>query len=232
MRVLIVDPIATAGVETLARHAEVVNAPDSAPATVRRLAAGCDGLITRSKLPDDIFDAAPRLRAVAIHGTGTDLVPLESATARGVMVANLPGENAQSVAEHSLLAMLLLARNTIPIVSSLKTSTWDAARALGASAHEIAGMTLGIVGVGAIGSRANSSKRRERLMKHFDMTADEVDRLHGPIGLNLGGKTPPEIAVSILAEMTAVRHGASLQRADKGTVFAQSQDPFACSAVA
>ena len=86
--------------------------------------------------------------------------------------------------------------------------------------------------VGAIGSRANSQKRRERLMKHFDMTAEEVDRLHGPIGLNLGGKTPPEIAVSILAEMTAVRHGATLQRADKGTVFSEPQDPFACSAAA
>jgi xanthine dehydrogenase accessory factor len=86
--------------------------------------------------------------------------------------------------------------------------------------------------VGAIGSRANSHKRRERMMEHFDMSADEVDRLHGPIGLNLGGKTPPEIAVSILAEMTAVRHGANLVRADKGTVFATSTDPFACSAAA
>ena len=86
--------------------------------------------------------------------------------------------------------------------------------------------------VGAIGSRANSHKRRERLIKHFDMTAAEVDRLHGPIGLDLGGKTPPEIAVSILAEMTAVRHGATLQRSDKGTVFSEPQDPFACSAAA
>ena len=86
--------------------------------------------------------------------------------------------------------------------------------------------------VGAIGSRANSQKRRDRLIKHFDMTAEELDRLHGPIGLDLGGKTPPEIAVSILAEMTAVRHGATLQRTGKGTVFAERQDPFACSAAA
>jgi D-3-phosphoglycerate dehydrogenase len=67
-------------------------------------------------------------------------------------VSNLPGVNAQSVAEHCVLAMLLLARNTISIVSSLRNTTWDAARALGAGAHEIGGMTLGIVGVGAIGS--------------------------------------------------------------------------------
>lgn len=86
--------------------------------------------------------------------------------------------------------------------------------------------------VGAIGSRANNQKRRERLIKHFDMTAEELDRLHGPVGLKLGGKTPPEIAISILAEMTAVRNGIALQKADKGTVVATAADPFACSAAA
>jgi D-3-phosphoglycerate dehydrogenase len=153
VRVLVVDPIAAEGEALLARHAEVVRGPDSAPETVRRLAAGCDGIITRSKLPDDVFDAAPRVRAVAIHGTGTDLVPLEAATARGVMVSNIPGGNAQSVAEYCAMAMLMLARNIVSITTALRTGTWDAARALGAGAHEIAAMTLGIVGVGAIGSR-------------------------------------------------------------------------------
>ncbi len=152
-RVLLVDPIAAAGEEFLARHAEVVRAPDSDPATIRRLAAEADGVITRSKLPDDLFEAAPRVRAVAIHGTGTDLVPLESATARGVMVSNIPGGNAQSVAEYCVMAMLMLARNVPAILSTLKKQTWDGARALGADAHEIAGMTLGLVGVGAIGTR-------------------------------------------------------------------------------
>jgi D-3-phosphoglycerate dehydrogenase / 2-oxoglutarate reductase len=153
LRVLIVDPIAAAGEEVLARQAELVRAPDSAPDTIRSLAAGCDGIITRSKLPDDVFDAAARVRAVAIHGTGTDLVPLESATAHGVRVSNIPGGNAQSVAEYCVLAMLVLARNVLAITASLKNGAWDAARALGAGTHEIAGMTLGIVGVGAIGSR-------------------------------------------------------------------------------
>jgi xanthine dehydrogenase accessory factor len=83
--------------------------------------------------------------------------------------------------------------------------------------------------VGAIGSRLNNRKRRERLGKHFDMTEAELARLHGPIGLQIGGKTPPEIAISIMAEITAVRHGAQLQKVDKGTVVAPA-DPFACSA--
>lgn len=60
--------------------------------------------------------------------------------------------------------------------------------------------------VGALGSNINSQRRRERLMQHFDLSLAEVERLHGPVGLPIGSKTPPEIAVSILAEMTAVRY--------------------------
>jgi xanthine dehydrogenase accessory factor len=59
--------------------------------------------------------------------------------------------------------------------------------------------------VGAIGSRANNAKRRERL-KLFDLSDTELARLHGPIGLYIGSKTPAEIAVSIMAEMTAVKN--------------------------
>ncbi len=60
--------------------------------------------------------------------------------------------------------------------------------------------------VGALGSKANNDKRRKRLAD-FDLSAGEIARLHGPVGLKIGSRTPPEIAVSILAEMTAVRRG-------------------------
>ena len=60
--------------------------------------------------------------------------------------------------------------------------------------------------VGALGSKANNDKRRKRLAD-FDLSAGEISRLHGPVGLRIGSRTPPEIAVAILAEMTAVRHG-------------------------
>jgi len=61
--------------------------------------------------------------------------------------------------------------------------------------------------VGAIGSRVNQAKRKDRLKEHFGMTDAELARLHGPVGLKNGARTPPEIAVSILAELTAVRYG-------------------------
>jgi xanthine dehydrogenase accessory factor len=62
--------------------------------------------------------------------------------------------------------------------------------------------------VGALGSRGNTAKRRERLAL-FDLTRDEIDKLHGPIGLHIGSRTPAEIAVSICAEMVALRNAAA-----------------------
>ena len=64
--------------------------------------------------------------------------------------------------------------------------------------------------VGALGSRANNAKRRERLKNDLDVTDEELARLHGPIGIYIGSRTPPEIAVSILAEVTAVKNGVTL----------------------
>jgi xanthine dehydrogenase accessory factor len=61
--------------------------------------------------------------------------------------------------------------------------------------------------VGAIGSRLNQAKRKERLKEHFGLSDAQLARLHGPVGLKNGARTPPEIAVSILAELTAVRYG-------------------------
>ena len=63
--------------------------------------------------------------------------------------------------------------------------------------------------VGAIGSRLNDSKRRERLLE-FDCTPEQLSKLHGPIGLYIGSKTPSEIAISILAELTAVKNNIAL----------------------
>ena len=65
--------------------------------------------------------------------------------------------------------------------------------------------------VGAIGSRANNEKRRERL-REFDLSAAEIARLHGPVGLYIGSRTPPEIAISILAEVTAIKNGVDASR--------------------
>ena len=72
--------------------------------------------------------------------------------------------------------------------------------------------------VGALGSRANTAKRIERLAL-FDLSSEEIARLHGPIGLDIGSRTPAEIAVSILAELIAVRNGVSLTQKKPGSAL-------------
>ena len=66
--------------------------------------------------------------------------------------------------------------------------------------------------VGAIGSRRNNEVRHERMVEHFDVSAADLQRLRGPIGIYIGSKTPPEIAVSIMAEILAVKNGVTLPR--------------------
>ncbi|SPE19985.1 Carbon monoxide dehydrogenase accessory protein CoxI [Burkholderiales bacterium] len=73
--------------------------------------------------------------------------------------------------------------------------------------------------VGAIGSRKNQEKRKERL-KEFGVTDAQLARLFGPVGLKNGARTPSEIAVSILAELTAVKYGYHIPQPVAGGVLA------------
>jgi xanthine dehydrogenase accessory factor len=66
--------------------------------------------------------------------------------------------------------------------------------------------------VGAIGSRRNDEARRSRMVEHFDQTQDSLAPLRGPIGIFIGSKTPPEIAVSVMAEVLAVKNAVPLPR--------------------
>ncbi|HWP19220.1 MAG TPA: XdhC family protein [Burkholderiaceae bacterium] len=61
--------------------------------------------------------------------------------------------------------------------------------------------------VGAIGSRRNNAARRQRMQEHFGLAQSELARLRGPIGVYIGSKTPSEIAVSVMAEILAVKNG-------------------------
>jgi xanthine dehydrogenase accessory factor len=82
--------------------------------------------------------------------------------------------------------------------------------------------------VGAIGSRANNEKRRQRLAL-FDIIPSEIARLHGPVGLHLGARTPPEIAIAILAEMTGVRNGIEIVQTHAARAPGEASDATACA---
>ena len=66
--------------------------------------------------------------------------------------------------------------------------------------------------VGAIGSRRNNEARHQRMIEHFDLSTEQLERLRGPIGIYIGSKTPAEIAVSIMAEVLAVKNSVALPR--------------------
>jgi xanthine dehydrogenase accessory factor len=75
--------------------------------------------------------------------------------------------------------------------------------------------------VGAIGSRRNNEARHQRMIEHFEQTEGSLARLRGPIGIYIGSKTPPEIAVSVMAEILALKNGVKLPR-DMGVAQAKN----------
>jgi phosphoglycerate dehydrogenase-like enzyme len=109
-----------------------------------------DGLIVRSgtQVNAAVFAAAKRLRIVGRAGVGVDNVDLAAATKAGVIVMNTPGGNTTAAAELSISLLLALARNIPAAVASTKGGKWERARFGGI---ELAGKTVGIVGLGRIG---------------------------------------------------------------------------------
>ncbi|GAA3998057.1 XdhC family protein [Comamonas faecalis] len=80
--------------------------------------------------------------------------------------------------------------------------------------------------IGAIGSRRNNAARHERMTEHLGQTEESLARLRGPIGIYIGSKTPPEIAVSVMAEVLAVKNGVTLPR-DMEVAYVKDQQGLA-----
>lgn len=151
--VLLTGPLHAPAHRRIAEVADVLLVPDTQPDTLRRLVRDADVLVVRSPLPPDLLDDAPRLRAIVRPGVGVDMIPVAEATARGIPVANVPGSNRQAVAEHVITALGLLLRRQHRMDTLLRSEGWTASRALAEGAGELAGHTIGIVGVGSIGLR-------------------------------------------------------------------------------
>jgi D-3-phosphoglycerate dehydrogenase len=150
-RVLLTNAIHPEAQARLAGSADVVVAADPSAATLRLAARGCAVVVVRSQLPDDIFEAAPTLLGAVRHGTGVDMIPIDRANAHGVLVANVPGVNANAVAEHVLRSMLSLARRAPQVSNVLEHQGWAAARAAAERGVELRGRTLGVIGFGHVG---------------------------------------------------------------------------------
>jgi len=151
-KVLLTNSIHPSYHEELLKECDVIVAPDTKPETLKNLVSDCDGLIVRCQLPQDIFANAPHLKAVVRHGVGLDFIPVSEATKKGIPVANLPGSNTNAVVEYCMAAIFYFRRRLDLIDLKLRQDGWLKARPIADISTEISGTTLGIIGMGAIGS--------------------------------------------------------------------------------
>jgi D-3-phosphoglycerate dehydrogenase len=107
-------------------------------------------IVRYSKVGAAAMDAAPSLRVISKHGSGTDTIDKDAAKARGIEVRAAVGANAAAVAEHAL-ALLLACAKSVPLLNErMHAGHWDKATH---KSIELEGRTIGLVGLGAIGSR-------------------------------------------------------------------------------
>jgi D-3-phosphoglycerate dehydrogenase len=119
-------------------------------AALREALARHDGAICRSgvKITADSLAGNHRLKAIVRAGVGTDNIDKEAATRQGIVVMNTPAGNTVSTAEHTFALILALSRNVAAADASLRAHRWDRNKFMGV---QLAGKTLGIVGLGRIG---------------------------------------------------------------------------------
>jgi D-3-phosphoglycerate dehydrogenase len=113
--------------------------------------AGADIIIVRAPVPAAYFERANRLRAAIRHGAGLDMIPYDAATSGGVLIANVPGVNARTVAEHVIMTSLALLRRFRRVDADLRNTGWEAGRSHANNSRELSGKTIGIIGMGNVG---------------------------------------------------------------------------------
>jgi D-3-phosphoglycerate dehydrogenase len=151
--VLITDPLDEEGLRILQASPalEVEVKSGLAPDALRAIIGDYHGLVVRSatKVTPDLLAAAGKLEVIGRAGIGVDNVDVEAASRGGVVVMNTPEGSAVTTAEHAVALLLALARRIPQATASMKQGKWDKKRFMGT---EMAGKTLGIVGIGNIGS--------------------------------------------------------------------------------
>jgi D-3-phosphoglycerate dehydrogenase len=127
----------------------VASAPT--PQAIIAESAGADMIVVRAPIPFGLIARNAGLRALIRHGAGLDMIPIPEATAAGVLVANVPGANAQTVAEHVVWTALALLRRHPQVNRDLRDKGWTAGRAHADHGRDLSGRVMGILGMGNIG---------------------------------------------------------------------------------
>jgi glycerate dehydrogenase len=141
--------------------AHEVTTPDQ---VVSRLADATIAITNKVKINADAIGALPRLKLIAVAATGTDVIDVKAATARGIVVSNIRGYAFNTVPEHVIALMFALKRNLLAYALDVRDGAWSRSRQFCFLTHpitDIADSTIGIVGYGALGR--SIGKRAEAL---------------------------------------------------------------------
>ena len=153
MKILVSDNLSEKGVEIFkkAKGIQVDVKTGLAPDELKAIIKDYDGLVIRSatKVTAEIIKAADKLKVVGRAGIGLDNVDIPAASQRGIVVMNTPEGNTITTAEHAISLLLALARKIPQATASLKNKQWEKKKFQG---KEIFNKTLGIIGLGKIGS--------------------------------------------------------------------------------
>ena len=160
MRILVCDGLEQTGVDILRSASGVVvdERPAASADELEQIIETYDALIVRSKtkVTSELIERARQMRVVGRAGTGVDNIDVAAATRRGIVVMNAAAGNTVTTAEHTWAMLMALARQIPQAAASMKAGRWDKNRFLGV---ELMGKTLGIVGLGRIGSAVATRAR-------------------------------------------------------------------------
>jgi D-3-phosphoglycerate dehydrogenase len=173
MKVLVADPLAQEGMESLKAMTEVDVRLGLKPDELVSCIGNYDAIIVRSEtqVTADVIKAGKKLQIIARAGVGLDNVDVNAATLQGIMVVNAPTGNTVAAAEHTMALMLALARNVPQAHGQLKAGKWNRKEFTGV---ELRNKTLGIIGLGNVGSNvAMRAKSFEMRLIGYDPFASQ-----------------------------------------------------------
>jgi len=151
MKVLVSDPIPDEAVEIMRNEGLTVDVNTGlSEEELIKIIPEYDAIIVRSgtKVTEEVIKAAKNLKFIGRAGVGVDNIDVKAATQRGIIVANAPGGNTVSTAEHTFALILSLLRKIPSAVNSVKSGKWERKKFIGT---ELRGKTIGVLGLGRVG---------------------------------------------------------------------------------
>jgi D-3-phosphoglycerate dehydrogenase / 2-oxoglutarate reductase len=129
-------------------------------------------IVRYGQVPAEVMDAAPSLKVISKHGSGTDTIDKTAAAARGIEVTAAVGANAAAVAEQAMALLLACAKSVVKLNDRMHHGHWDKATH---KSVELAGRTVGVIGLGAIGRRfARMAAAMDMRVIGFDPYAQDL----------------------------------------------------------